>query len=154
MQSITIPSFAVLTSRIAAEYKLELLYKKEFHEVFSENQEDPEFQPLLVRMKVVDKDGESSMDEAQWEAASTLFGPLSFHVIQYLSFFQISTSPSPSKNDNENPPTLAPFRHLLLHPSSCPMLICFPHKLQFTLPSCLFNISPQATNTCFKFAVS
>ncbi|KAF5358252.1 hypothetical protein D9756_001837 [Leucocoprinus leucothites] len=56
--------------RMAADYKLELIYKKDFHEVFMENQEDPEFGPLMVRMKVVDANGESSMDEAQWEAAN------------------------------------------------------------------------------------
>ena len=55
---------------MAADYKLELIYKKEFHEVFLENQEDPEFHSLMVKMKVVDTNGESSMDEAQWEAAS------------------------------------------------------------------------------------
>ena len=57
---------------MAAEYGLRPTYKKEFHEVFTDNQEHPEFKPLLERMKVVDKDGESQMDEDQWEAASTL----------------------------------------------------------------------------------
>jgi mRNA (guanine-N7-)-methyltransferase len=56
---------------MAKEYKLELIYKKDFHEVFMEHQEHPEFGPLMVKMKVVDANGESSMDEAQWEAAST-----------------------------------------------------------------------------------
>ncbi|KAK7693073.1 hypothetical protein QCA50_002638 [Cerrena zonata] len=55
---------------MAAEYGLRLTYKKEFHEVFTDNQEHPEFKPLLERMKVVDKDGESQMDEDQWEAAN------------------------------------------------------------------------------------
>lgn len=55
---------------MAKEYGLFVKYKEEFHEVFSENQEHPEFGPLMLRMKVVDANGESSMDEDQWEAAS------------------------------------------------------------------------------------
>lgn len=58
---------------MAREYKLDLLYRKSFHDVFAENQEHPELKPLLVRMKVVNKDGERAMDDAQWEAASTFF---------------------------------------------------------------------------------
>ena len=46
---------------------------KEFHEVFGENQEHKDFGPLLQHMKVVDANGESQMDEDQWEAASTSF---------------------------------------------------------------------------------
>ncbi len=56
--------------RMAAEYHLNLLYMKEFHQVFEEHQEHPEFKPLMLRMKVVDDNGESAMDEDQWEAAS------------------------------------------------------------------------------------
>lgn len=56
--------------RMAAEYKLYPIYKEEFHQVYEEHQEHQEFGPLLVRMKVVDANGESSMDEDQWEAAS------------------------------------------------------------------------------------
>ncbi|KDQ59538.1 hypothetical protein JAAARDRAFT_33115 [Jaapia argillacea MUCL 33604] len=55
---------------LAAEYSLYPKYKAEFHQVFSENQHDPEFGPLMVRMKVVDAKGESQMDEDQWEAAN------------------------------------------------------------------------------------
>lgn len=55
---------------MAAEYKLYPIYKEEFHQVYEEHQEHQEFGPLLVRMKVVDANGESSMDEDQWEAAS------------------------------------------------------------------------------------
>ena len=50
---------------------------KEFHEVFAENQEHADFGPLLQRMKVVDANGESQMDEDQWEAASEYI-PLPF----------------------------------------------------------------------------
>lgn len=65
---------------MASEYKLDLLYKKEFHQVFEENQDDTEFGPLMVRMKVVDANGESSMDEHQWEAASTSFFFIPYHL--------------------------------------------------------------------------
>ncbi|KAJ7470559.1 mRNA capping enzyme-domain-containing protein [Mycena latifolia] len=56
--------------QMAAEYGLHPVYKEEFHDVFSENREHPEFGPLMVRMKVVDANGESAMDEDQWEAAN------------------------------------------------------------------------------------
>ncbi|KAF9483812.1 guanine-N(7)-methyltransferase [Pholiota conissans] len=56
--------------RMAADHGLDLLYKKEFHQVFEEHQDNPEFKSLLVRMKVVDEDGASAMDEDQWEAAN------------------------------------------------------------------------------------
>ena len=56
--------------RLAAEYELHVVYKEDFHDVFQENQEIPEFQQLMVRMKVVDANGESAIDEEQWEAAS------------------------------------------------------------------------------------
>lgn len=55
---------------MAADYGLHLVYKKEFHEVFEEHHGHPEFGPLLERMHVVDAEGESQMDEDQWEAAS------------------------------------------------------------------------------------
>ena len=58
------------TIRLADEYDLVPVYMKEFHEVFAENDEHPEFGPLLQNMKVVDSNGESQMDEDQWEAAS------------------------------------------------------------------------------------
>lgn len=56
--------------RMAADYKLYPTYKEEFHQVFENHREDPDFGPLLVHMKVVDRDGGSAMDEDQWEAAS------------------------------------------------------------------------------------
>ena len=55
---------------MASEYKLRLLYRAEFHDIYAEHSEHPEFGPLLQRMKVVDAQGESQMDEDQWEAAS------------------------------------------------------------------------------------
>ncbi|THH19669.1 hypothetical protein EUX98_g8726 [Antrodiella citrinella] len=58
----------------AAEYGLHVKYKKEFHQVFADNQEHADFGPLLQRMRVVDGNGESHMDEDQWEAAIRQFG--------------------------------------------------------------------------------
>lgn len=55
---------------MASEYHLRLLYKEEFHDVYAEHCDHPEFGPLLQRMKVVDPSGESQMDEDQWETAS------------------------------------------------------------------------------------
>ena len=59
-----------LLHSLASEYGLHPIYKKEFHQVFEEHHEQPEFAPLLQRMHVVDANGESQMDEDQWEAAS------------------------------------------------------------------------------------
>ncbi|KAL0947134.1 hypothetical protein HGRIS_013265 [Hohenbuehelia grisea] len=56
--------------QLAREYGLEPRYKAEFHQVYEQHQEHPEFKPLLTRMKVVDSHGDSSMDEVQWEAAN------------------------------------------------------------------------------------
>jgi len=56
--------------RLAEEYNLYPVYKKEFHEVFEEFQEHKEFRSLLQKMNVVDANGETEMDEDQWEAAN------------------------------------------------------------------------------------
>ena len=56
--------------RLARDYGLHLLYKKEFHDIFDAEKDHKEYGPLLQRMKVVTADGESQMDEDQWEAAS------------------------------------------------------------------------------------
>lgn len=47
-----------------------LKYRKEFHDIFTEFNEHSDFGPLMTRMKVVDAQGDSKMDEEQWEAAS------------------------------------------------------------------------------------
>ncbi|KAI1788464.1 mRNA capping enzyme-domain-containing protein [Ganoderma leucocontextum] len=60
--------------QLASEYGLHPVYKKEFHQVFEEFHEQPEFAPLLQRMRVVDSNGESQMDEDQWEAANIYIG--------------------------------------------------------------------------------
>jgi hypothetical protein len=67
-------------SRLAAKYDLYPVYRKEFHELFEEFNDSPEFKPLLQRMNVVDANGESEMDEDQWEAASTTPSPHCFVV--------------------------------------------------------------------------
>lgn len=58
---------------LAKEYSLYPIYKEEFHQIFAEHSEQDEFQELMVRMKVVDANGESAMNEEQWEAASEPF---------------------------------------------------------------------------------
>lgn len=68
-----VPEYVVVWEhflRLAGEYGLRPVYKREFHQVFQEHKEHPEFGPLMVRMKVMDSNGESHMDEDQWEAAN------------------------------------------------------------------------------------
>ncbi|KIJ32457.1 hypothetical protein M422DRAFT_213808, partial [Sphaerobolus stellatus SS14] len=55
---------------LAKEYGLNIIYKREFGEVFADEREHPEYGPLLRRMKVVNADGVSDVDEEQWEAAN------------------------------------------------------------------------------------
>jgi mRNA (guanine-N7-)-methyltransferase len=55
---------------MAREVGLHEVYRKEFHEVYQEHCEHETYGPLLVKMKVQNEDGESHMDEDQWEAAS------------------------------------------------------------------------------------
>ncbi|KAF8300502.1 guanine-N(7)-methyltransferase [Clavulina sp. PMI_390] len=55
---------------LAAEYKLELIYKEDFHTIYEREQEPTEFQQLLTSMKVVDSRGKSALDQDQWDAAS------------------------------------------------------------------------------------
>jgi hypothetical protein len=69
--------------RMALEYNLRLLYKKDFEEIFNEEQAVPEFSDLLKRMKVVNDEGSSEMTGDQWEAcsqSSVLFLSLSLGV--------------------------------------------------------------------------
>ncbi|WVF66975.1 hypothetical protein IAT40_001718 [Kwoniella sp. CBS 6097] len=55
---------------LALEYGLKLLYKKPFHDILQEEKETRDFGPLLGKMGVVNGQGESAMDEDQWEAAN------------------------------------------------------------------------------------
>jgi mRNA (guanine-N7-)-methyltransferase len=66
------PLIQLSHSRLSLEFGLELLYKREFHQVFDEHQSHPEFGPLMVRMKVKQENGDSIMTEDQWDAASLL----------------------------------------------------------------------------------
>lgn len=65
-----VPAVILTSCRLADEYGLSPVYVKEFHQVYTENEEHVEFGPLLQNMRVVDARGESQMDEDQWEAAS------------------------------------------------------------------------------------
>ena len=56
---------------MADEHGLFPVYKEEFHHIFTEHRDHPEFGPLLLHMNVVDRNGESAMDLDQWDAAST-----------------------------------------------------------------------------------
>ena len=62
----------VIYGSLAKEYDLELLYHVTFHELFEAEREVPEFSGLLQKMRVVTADGESELNEEQWEAASKL----------------------------------------------------------------------------------
>ena len=55
-----------------------LKYRKEFHDIFTEFSDHSEFGPLMTRMQVVDGQGDSKIDEEQWEAASE--STLVYHV--------------------------------------------------------------------------
>jgi len=54
---------------IAKQHNLRLLYKRQFHHIYLEEREHPEYGPLLRKMKVVNEREESAMDEEQWDAA-------------------------------------------------------------------------------------
>jgi mRNA (guanine-N7-)-methyltransferase len=69
------PSILTTTcNRLASEFGLHPIFKEEFHQVYAENHERPEFKDLLIKMKVIDSQGVSAMDEDQWEAASKFEG--------------------------------------------------------------------------------
>jgi hypothetical protein len=59
---------------LAAEVGLHPVYEAGFHQVYTEHCEHREYGPLLARMKVRNEQGESQMDEDQWEAASECVG--------------------------------------------------------------------------------
>jgi mRNA (guanine-N7-)-methyltransferase len=68
-----VPSISEPPRSVAEEYGLHLIYKEEFHNIYEEEEKDPEFGKLLKTMKVVDWKGESAMNEDQWDAASASF---------------------------------------------------------------------------------
>eukprot|EP01135_Chromosphaera_perkinsii_P011817 Nk52_evm8s2506 gene=Nk52_evmTU8s2506 len=51
--------------RIAKEYKLELLFRKDFHEFFVYYKDNPKYSALLQRMNVLDDD--QGIDQAHWD---------------------------------------------------------------------------------------
>ena len=59
-----------LTSSLAEEYGLELVYKEPFANILAQEQESRDFGGLLTKMGVLNYQGESAMDADQWEAAS------------------------------------------------------------------------------------
>lgn len=59
-----------LTSSLAEEYGLELVYKEPFANILAQEQESRDFGGLLTKMGVLNHQGESAMDADQWEAAS------------------------------------------------------------------------------------
>lgn len=73
---------------MASEYKLDLQYKSDFHDVYAEHCDHEEYGPLLQRMFVVDAKGKSQMDEDQWETASSFFirSRLSYALINILRY--------------------------------------------------------------------
>lgn len=54
--------------RIAAEYKLKCIYRKDFDEMFAEHTQNPEFFHMAKRMNVIDEEGDLYMDQGQWAA--------------------------------------------------------------------------------------
>lgn len=68
-----VPEYVVVWDNfveLAQEYDLNLIYREEFHDVFNNHNNHPEFGPLMVQMRVMDSNRESAMDEDQWEAAN------------------------------------------------------------------------------------
>jgi len=59
---------------LARQYGLQRVYKEEFQEIYRQENGHPEYGPLLEKMKVVDAEGASQMDDDQWEAANIYIG--------------------------------------------------------------------------------
>ncbi|KAK4053654.1 mRNA cap guanine-N7 methyltransferase [Microbotryomycetes sp. JL201] len=60
--------------QLAEKYDLELAYCSDFQQLFAAERQDPQFQALLQRMKVVNAQGETDMTIDQWEAATLYLG--------------------------------------------------------------------------------
>lgn len=72
--AVDVPEYVVFWDefvKLAESYGLKLEYREEFHKIFELEREHKEYEKLLKTMRVVDQDGGSALDEAQWEAAST-----------------------------------------------------------------------------------
>ncbi|BGP13631.1 hypothetical protein JCM10213_007807 [Rhodosporidiobolus nylandii] len=59
---------------LAAEYGLSCVYSEAFQNIFIDEQDDPQFKQLLLRMKVMDEEGNAEMDEDQLDAAMLYMG--------------------------------------------------------------------------------
>ncbi|GAA5833883.1 hypothetical protein JCM11251_005998 [Rhodosporidiobolus azoricus] len=59
---------------LAAEYSLSLAYCADFQTIFADEQADAAFHELLLRMKVMDEEGNAQMDEDQLDAAMLYMG--------------------------------------------------------------------------------
>jgi hypothetical protein len=73
-----VPEYIVkweLFEALAAEHGLQLVYTSTFGDLFFTAKEDPEFQTLMKRMRVVDEMGQSQLDEEMWDAASQFARP-------------------------------------------------------------------------------
>lgn len=55
---------------LAAEYGLSLVFYSPFADIFQDEQENPEFKELMKKMKVINDEGESAMDEDMFEAVN------------------------------------------------------------------------------------
>lgn len=56
--------------RMAREYRLRCIYRRDFEDLFAEEMQDRESATLAERMNVVRKNGELMMDDGQWTAAN------------------------------------------------------------------------------------
>ncbi|GAA5900854.1 hypothetical protein JCM6882_007681 [Rhodosporidiobolus microsporus] len=59
---------------LAAEYSLSPIYCADFQTIFADEQADAGFHELLLRMKVMDEEGNAQMDEDQLDAAMLYMG--------------------------------------------------------------------------------
>lgn len=54
---------------LAQEYNLEMLYRKQFHDIFFEEQKDYQMKMLLEHMNLVNNKGERIISDDEWDAA-------------------------------------------------------------------------------------
>jgi mRNA (guanine-N7-)-methyltransferase len=69
--------------KLAAEYGLELRFKRRFHDVYHEAKEERMYRDLLYFMKVIrENSADGEMSEAEWEAAG-LYTAFAFEKVRY-----------------------------------------------------------------------
>lgn len=59
-----------LSRRLAREYRLKCIYRRDFDDLLEEELEDRESRALAVRMNVISREGDLFMDEGQFEVCS------------------------------------------------------------------------------------